>query len=571
MTESLTELSEGFNSAFRDYLNGPGGAAFHAAYDLGRRAVDEGLGVLNLATMYQEVLAANLLRADPADATMVAMAAAVFFSEALSPFEITHRSYQEANTALQSSEMRYRELVENANDIIFSFDLQGNFSSINCAGERISGYTRSEAVGMHVSRVLASEYLNLLRQTPGTKLVDGQASTYEVQLTTKDGRNVPLEVSIRLIRQDGRPIGVQGIARDITERKQAEQNERENEERFHLMVHSIRDYAIFMLTSDGRIASWNNGAQRLFRYTVRGIVGAPLPSIYPSDDVQLGMPEHHLRMAEEEGRVEYEGWRVRKDGSRFWASTVLTALREPDGPLRGFVNITHDMTERRNADEALRRMNEVLEEQVHRIAHALHDESGQLLASVHIALSELAAELPPHATKRLTKIEGLLELIEEQIREFSHELRPTILDDLGLVPALKFLANGVSRRTRIMIDVHCEAFDRLPPPVETALYRITQEALTNISRHSKATRMAIRMIRQGEVLRCSIKDNGIGFDVPAVFNRKGQRGMGLSGIEARLDALHGTISIRSAPGQGTELLFSVPLARKDVYSNPIGR
>src|SRR5207253_3835370 len=220
-----------------------------------------------------------------------------------------------------------------------------------------------------------------------------------------------------------------------------------------------------------------------------------------------------------------------------------------------------EMTHRgyREANIALRHLNEMLEEEAKRIAHALHDEAGQLLASVHLALEEVAHELPPPAGDRLQKIRGLLDQIEMQLRRLSHELRPTILDDLGLFPALEFLATGISARTRIPISVEGSSEKRLPHVIETALYRIVQEALTNVTKHAQATRVTVCLQREDQMVRCSIRDNGIGFDSAVVLAPRIERGRGFVGIQERLNSLGGKLQIVSFPGRGTELLITIPL------------
>src|SRR5207245_7933185 len=174
----------------------------------------------------------------------------------------------------------------------------------------------------------------------------------------------------------------------------------------------------------------------------------------------------------------------------------------------------------------------------------------QLLASVHIGLAEVARELPSHAAQRLEDMRGLLTKIEEQLRHLSHELRPTILDDLGLRPALEFLADGVSRRTGLQILVEGAPGKRLAAPTETALYRIVQEALTNVTKHAQATRVTIRFAREGRVLRCTIRDNGTGFDVFAVQARRGARGLGRIGAQERLKEVRGTLEVTPKTGGG---------------------
>src|SRR5439155_26303414 len=151
--------------------------------------------------------------------------------------------------------------------------------------------------------------------------------------------------------------------------------------------------------------------------------------------------------------------------------------------------------------------------------------------------------------------------IEEQLRQLSHELPPTSLDDLGIVPALEFLAEGVSKRTKQHITVEAFKGERLPAPVETALYRIVQEGLHNWTKHAKATEVKIRIERTDRQVICSVRDNGVGFDSSALPSRSDEQGLGLIGMRERLNALGGTFEIRTAPGSGTELEIKVPLER----------
>jgi signal transduction histidine kinase len=200
------------------------------------------------------------------------------------------------------------------------------------------------------------------------------------------------------------------------------------------------------------------------------------------------------------------------------------------------------------------------EEEARRIARELHDEAGQMTASIHLALADIERELPARASGRLESVRELLDDLEQRLRRLSHELRPTILDDLGLGPALEFLAEGFAARTGISFAVDGTTRGRLEPVVETTVYRIVQEALTNIARHARAKRASIRLSRESESLRCSIRDDGIGLpedrSAAAVARR---RGLGLVGIRERLDALGGALRIRSRASGGTELWFTIPI------------
>lgn len=223
-----------------------------------------------------------------------------------------------------------------------------------------------------------------------------------------------------------------------------------------------------------------------------------------------------------------------------------------------------EMTHRgyRDAQTALRRLNETLEGEAKRIAHALHDEAGQLLVAVHLALEELARELPPGFDTRIGEVRLRITEVEQQLRRLSHELRPPMLDELGLVPALEFIAQGVSKRSGIHIAVEGQLASRLPAMAEIAVYRSVQEALTNITKHARAKQVTIslKQQRQGTMVGtvCSIKDDGIGMNDHGASDAGPRRGLGLIGIRERMNALGGSLDIHSTPGLGTELIVSVP-------------
>src|SRR5216683_874790 len=220
-----------------------------------------------------------------------------------------------------------------------------------------------------------------------------------------------------------------------------------------------------------------------------------------------------------------------------------------------------------DAVNALRQLNETLEEEIKRIAYAVHDEAGQLLVAVHLALSEMASELPERQQAQFARIKELLNEVEKQLRRYSHELRPTILDDLGWIPAIRFLADGVSKRANLPIHIDAAISGRLPISVETTLYRIVQEALTNAVKHAKASNVWIRAWRENLVLACSIRDDGGGFDSSQTPATPCRKGLGLIAMQERVSAIGGTLRIESRPGQGTELSIRLPLEANHANSN----
>jgi signal transduction histidine kinase len=213
----------------------------------------------------------------------------------------------------------------------------------------------------------------------------------------------------------------------------------------------------------------------------------------------------------------------------------------------------------RDANDTLHRLNELLEDEIRRLARELHDTSGQLLVSAYLALDEVAREMGSHGQTRIQTVRGRLDEIQEQMRRFCHELRPTILEDLGVGPALRFLAGRMATQTGIGIVIECSLEERPSPRVETALYRIVQEALTNVAKHARATRAIVRLEESDGRIRCTVEDDGIGFD-PAVSGTTGARGgLGLVGIRERLSPLSGELLVESAPGGGARLVVTLPV------------
>lgn len=211
------------------------------------------------------------------------------------------------------------------------------------------------------------------------------------------------------------------------------------------------------------------------------------------------------------------------------------------------------------ANVVLHRLNDVLEGQAKRIAAQLHDESAQLLASVHFALAEVASNLPADRANEIQAARGLLDQIEQRLRNLAHELRPPILDDLGLVPALEFLADTVSKRWGLPVTVQASIDRDLPATVEATLYRITQQALTNVARHAKATHAAVGVELAAHHVACSIRDDGIGVDMAALAPGNGGRGLGLLEIQERVAALGGILRLGPNTPHGTDLTVEIPL------------
>ena len=224
----------------------------------------------------------------------------------------------------------------------------------------------------------------------------------------------------------------------------------------------------------------------------------------------------------------------------------------------------------RDASVALRRLDERREEHVRRVARELHDQAGQVLATVFLSLDGLRSKSGPGAKDSVDQLEALLNQVEVEIRRVAHELRPLILDDLGLVPALRFLGEGVARRSGLEVTVSGTTDGRLPSRIEIELYRTVQEALANVSRHAHASRVGIEVLQTERELKCRVRDDGSGFDPAAVRPPGLPGGLGLDGIRERLAPLGGSLQVRSVPQQGTELSIRIPLEVSHAYAHPSG-
>jgi PAS domain S-box-containing protein len=366
------------------------------------------------------------------------------------------------------------------------------------------------------------------------------------------------QAGVRALRNAGKFFVEGMLPFEMSHRRSQEVNAalRESEERYRSVVDTARD-VIFTLSADSRIASLNPVFETITGWSRAEWIGKNFFRLAHLDDraraaALIRGVRANLRPAV------FELGLLAKSGAAIPSEVVATPLVQDDR-VAGFLGVARDITDRKLAQKALHHLNQALEEEVKRIAHALHDEAGQLLASVHIGLAEVARDLPAHSAQRLHNVRALLDKIEEQLRHLSHELRPTILDDLGLRPALEFLADGVSRRTGLQIAVEGSPDVRLPTPTETAVYRVVQEALTNVTKHARATHVAITIERSGRAVRWIVRDDGVGFDVPTVLGRRGSRGLGLIGIQERLHGVGGTLEITSTPHGGTQLLISIPV------------
>jgi PAS domain S-box-containing protein len=495
-----------------------------------------------------------------------------------------------------SQEGRFQLLVDAVTDYaIYMLDPTGVVASWNPGAQRFKGYTESEIIGEHFSRFYTEEdrAAELPRRVLETAAREGkfEAEGWRVR---KDGTRFWAHVVVDPIRSPrGELIGFAKITRDLTERKKAQEALKESEERFRLLVQGVTDYAIYMLDPQGHVTNWNAGAQRIKGYTESEIVGKHFSHFYTDEDLATELPRRALETAAREGKFEAEGWRVRKDGTRFWASVVIDPIRNDQGDLIGFAKITRDITERRKTQEALEEAQAALfqaqkMEAVGQLTGGVaHDFNNLLTIIVNnldlltrnardprdvklIESAQRAAErgakltqqllafsrrqpLQPNAHNPNTLIEGF----EAVLRRACGEL---IRLQLSLAPRIRWISVDAPQFESALLNLVVNARDAMPDG--GSLKIITGNVALN------EEDAALSSLQPGQYVSIAVQDTGTGM-TPDIVNRvfepffttkeigKGT-GLGLSQVYGFVTQSGGHIKVDSTPGQGTRVTMLLP-------------
>ncbi len=355
---------------------------------------------------------------------------------------------------------------------------------------------------------------------------------------------------------------------EITERKQAENALRESEERLRLIIESARDYAIFTTSPEGVINSWNTGAENVFGYSESEALGQSGEIIFTPQDRRNGVFQQEMKTALEKGTAPDERFHIRKDGSRFYASGVMTSLKDNTGKVRGFAKIARDMTEGIQIEKALRekamlqKVIGVLEDERTRIARDLHDELGQQLTALRLKLENAREKCDDNneVSAKIDEIQLIAKNLDSNIDFLAWELRPAALDGSGLISALEKYIREWSVHTGVPVDFRFNKLIRklVNSDSEINLYRIVQEALNNIYKHADAKRVSVLLERRDGSAVLIVEDDGAGFDLKKMKNKN--KCIGLIGMRERAALVVGTFEIETAPGKGTTVFVRVPLS-----------
>ncbi len=489
---------------------------------------------------------------------------------------------------LRAVEEHFGQLVAGVQDYaIFLLDPNGIVLSWNDGAKRIKGYEANEIIGSHFSRFYPQEAIDSgwpqheLREAVRVGRFEDQAWRLR-----KDGSRFWANVVITtLYDAQGATRGFLKITRDLTERKEAEEELRQSEQRFRLLVDSVKEYAIFMLDPEGRVMSWNRGAERIKGYTAAEIIGQHFSKFYSSEDVRDGKPEMELKRASEFGSVEDEGWRIRKDRSLFWANVVITAIRDNENLLLGFAKVTRDLTEKRRS-EAL----EVADRQKNEFLAMLAHELRNPLAPISNGLQLL--RMPQVDSNTIEQTTAMME------RQVFHLVR--LVDDLLDVSRIITGKLNFKKEAVELASVIVRAVEEAQPVIDARghelmlslparpiivdadvlrLSQIFSNLLTNAAKYSdKPSQIWLSVERQEEDVVVRVKDTGIGIApevLPKIFSlfvqadhslarSQGGLGIGLTVVKRLVEMHHGTVTAKSSGlGQGSEFVVRLPISKQN--------
>lgn len=499
--------------------------------------------------------------------------------------------------ASRTEEGRYRLLVEAVTDYaIYMLDPDGVVTSWNAGARRFSGYEPGEIIGSHFSQFYSEDD----RQSglPARALeIAAREGKFEDEgwRIRKDGTRFWAQVIIDPIRaSSGELIGYAKITRDLTERRKAEETLRQSQEQFRLLVQGVTDYAIYMLDPTGRISSWNPGAQRIKGYSPKEIIGEHFSRFYTPEDRQAGEPQRALQVAVAEGRYEKEGWRVRKDGTQFWASVIIDPIRTDDGQLLGFAKVTRDITPQRAARQALEQAREALfqsqkMEAIGQLTGGIAHDFNNLLMAIQASLEMLGRRIPDEPRTSIL-IRNALEATQrgtaltQRMLAFARrqDLNPEPIDVPSLVRGMTDL---LQRSLGSGIQIEAKFPLRLRPVL--ADYNQLELALLNLAVNARdampnggsiliaGREMDVAIgdptkLAPGQYLCLSLTDTGVGMDADTLsraaepfFTTKdiGQgTGLGLPMVLGLAEQSGGRLVLRSQPGEGTTAELLLPIA-----------
>jgi PAS domain S-box-containing protein len=489
---------------------------------------------------------------------------------------IAAREVLRADDRKEASEAQLASIVEWSDDAIVSMSTEGSIRSWNRGAERIFGYSAAEALGRPITIIIPEERHAEEVAVLGRIQRGETVSHFETMRRAKDGRLIEISLTVSPVRDAaGRIVGASKVARDITSRRRTESALSDTQARLGAIVDSAMD-AMVTVDENQKIVLFNRAAEQVFGVRREDALGASLDRFLPARfrGAHRAHVEHFGRTGVTSRRMGDVTtlWGLRangtNEGEEFPIEASISQVIE-DGR-RLFTAILRDVTLRRQAEEALKRSEQELrelsarvlearEEEKTRIARELHDELGQLLTALKMDLSWLRERLPAELHDKAAEMSAMLDQTVTSTRRISADLRPLMLDDLGLADAAGWLVQDFAKRSRIQCDLRLpdpEALQDASKNVATAVYRAVQESLTNIGRHSGATNAWVILAVEDGMILVDVEDDGRGISPPDLAKA---RSLGLKGMRERFAYLGGSLEITPAPRGGTRLRLRVPL------------
>jgi PAS domain S-box-containing protein len=487
--------------------------------------------------------------------------------------DITER--KEAEDALRASEQHHRHVLESLPVAVYLADSEGRLTMYNQAAADLWG--RRPVLGEEKwygsLKLFTADGMDLPHDScpMAIALREGRpAQGVEVQAERPDGTRVAFLANITpFFDPAGNVTGAMNVLVDITDRKRAETELRRGEARLRAILDTEPE-CVKLLAADGSVLQMNAAGLRMIEAdSFQQIENCCIYSLVAEEDRRAFQELTEKVFAGQSGTLEFQF--IGLKGRRRWLETHASPLRDATGQVTAFLGVTRDITERKLAEQALReshdrlralsrRVIEVQEAERRKLARELHDEIGQVLTAVHISIEQLRQSCPT-ACPRFDKCEQMINRAIGQVRSMSLNLRPAMLDDFGLVPALRWFLEGQKEQSGLEITLEAVS-DGLPLPQEVAntAYRIVQESLTNVQRHARARHVWVTVRQDETELRLSIRDDGVGFDPGAALQRAtAGASFGLLNMRERIKLLGGRFALESAPGQGTTVRIALPL------------
>ena len=493
---------------------------------------------------------------------------------------------------------RFELLVQSVTDYaIFMLDLGGQIVSWNAGARRFKGYEAEEIIGEHFSRFYTPQ--DQAAGIPALALATAeQEGRFEAEgwRVRKDGTHFWANVVIDPIRDpSGQLIGFAKVTRDLTDRRAAQEALRKSEERFRMLVKSVTDYAIYMLDPVGTITSWNSGAERAKGYKAEEILGENFARFYTEEDRIAGLPSRALHGAERDGRYESEGWRIRKDGTRFWANAVIDAIRDSTGKLIGFAKVTRDLTERRESQQALEdarvaimqaQKMDAIGKLTGGVAHDFNNLLAVIVGSLDLARMRLASggEVERFLDNAMAAAERGATLTQRMLAfARRQELKLQSVDCLGLVQGMADMLQstiGPSVTIDTLFPGNLPPAYADPAQLELALLNLAVNARDAMPEGGRIIIEASEMLTAegalpglgaGAYVKLSVVDDGEGMDAATLerarepfFTTKGVgkgTGLGLSMVHGFAEQCGGALTIESVVGLGTTVSLWLPVSQ----------